>query len=139
MKKMGVILVALAVVVLAGSAQAQFDLGKKLIKGGVASGINKELKQDKYTCTWNPTAKKVAGCKLNDIAAYLSAQRKSVEVAGSATVGYTDFEIDIHAKDYAAFEVVKKKLKEYGVGSWDINHKTDKVSGDEVKFTVAIQ
>ena len=145
MKKLVVLVVVAIALAVAGSAMA-FDLqgaakdvGTKAVKAGAASGVNKELSKPNYQCQWNPKAKAVEKCDLNKIAAYLSGQKMAVEQAGKAAGSYTDYEVNVHAQDYKAYEKVKEQLKKFGVGSWDINHSTDNVKGNTITFSAIIQ
>lgn len=148
MKKISMLVVVAVVMVFAGSAMA-FDVGGSLksagkkaasgaVKGAASGTINKELAKEKYQCTWNSKTKAVEACDLKKVAAYLSGQRTAVESTGSSAGNYTDFDINIHAKDYDAYQKVRGQLQTYGVGSWDINRNSAGVSDSRISFTVAI-
>lgn len=109
--------------------------GEKMVKGAATEGINKELGKKQYQCSWNNKTGNVEGCNLKNIAGFLAGQRTAVESSGT----YSDYDINIHCQDYKCYDKVRDELKANGVGSWDINRKTDNVNNKEVKFTVAIQ
>ena len=141
MKKLTMLLVVAVVVAVAGSVMA-FDLGGAVKKGatdaatGVAKGqvekdINKSL-QGK-TCNYNPTTQAISGCDLKKISADLAAKRKGVETVGKK-FSYTDFDILIHTKDYAAYKAVDNEMKKFGIKGWD----TIKKSGSKNKITFSV-
>lgn len=143
MKKLVALIVVAITIALAGSAMA-FDVGgavkdagKKAAKSGAAASINKDL--DKYSCSWDGKAittcyKNKKEVPFNSIAAALSAGRATAESQGG-----TDFEVNVHAPNYQAYNAAKNKLKSAGVGGWDINNRTDSSLGNTLKFSVDIQ